>query len=182
MRIFLTGVACVGKTTIGKDLSALLGYAFFDLDAEVEQFYGKPIPRLQSECLTMSIYREKAAAVLKRLLQQTADQDCVIALPPSGLMDGCWRVLRKGWGPVAVLSDTPKNILAKITFYDDDSRRIEKTLTDMEKKHYLSEIKKDIAYFRRSYRRADFIIDIAGLGPAESAAKLARHLGLTHET
>jgi shikimate kinase len=33
MRIFLTGVSCVGKTTIGAKLAGLLGIAFFDLDS-----------------------------------------------------------------------------------------------------------------------------------------------------
>ena len=32
MRIFLTGVSCVGKSTIGERLAGLLGIAFFDLD------------------------------------------------------------------------------------------------------------------------------------------------------
>jgi len=39
MKIFLLGVSCVGKTTIGKRLAERLGYAFFDLDTEIEQFY-----------------------------------------------------------------------------------------------------------------------------------------------
>ena len=35
MRIFLTGVSCVGKTTIGRRLSELLDLGFFDLDEEL---------------------------------------------------------------------------------------------------------------------------------------------------
>jgi shikimate kinase len=38
MRIFLTGVACVGKTTIGAKLADLLHYQFFGLDVEIEAF------------------------------------------------------------------------------------------------------------------------------------------------
>lgn len=34
MRIFLTGVGCVGKTTIGKKMGKLLGVRFFDLDPD----------------------------------------------------------------------------------------------------------------------------------------------------
>ena len=47
MKIFITGVACVGKTTIGARLAALLGYQFFDLDIEIERFFGAPIARLR---------------------------------------------------------------------------------------------------------------------------------------
>jgi adenylylsulfate kinase-like enzyme len=32
MRIFLAGISCVGKTTIGARLAGLLKYRFFDLD------------------------------------------------------------------------------------------------------------------------------------------------------
>jgi shikimate kinase len=34
MRIFLTGVSCVGTTTIGKKMGKLLGVRFFDLDPD----------------------------------------------------------------------------------------------------------------------------------------------------
>ena len=33
MRIFLTGVGCVGKSTIGKKMAELLGIRFFDIDS-----------------------------------------------------------------------------------------------------------------------------------------------------
>jgi hypothetical protein len=39
MRIFLTGVGCVGKTTIGINLAELLDVNFFDLDDEIEMFF-----------------------------------------------------------------------------------------------------------------------------------------------
>jgi hypothetical protein len=40
MRIFITGVACVGKTTIGREFADLIDVNFFDLDFEVEKFFG----------------------------------------------------------------------------------------------------------------------------------------------
>jgi shikimate kinase len=39
MRIFLAGVSCVGKTTIGAQLAGLLECGFFDLDIEIERFF-----------------------------------------------------------------------------------------------------------------------------------------------
>jgi shikimate kinase len=51
MRIFLTGVGCVGKTTVGRELATLLNVAFFDLDYEIEQLFGTSIERLQEEFL-----------------------------------------------------------------------------------------------------------------------------------
>ena len=69
--------------------------------------------------------------------------------------------------------DKPENILNQITFYDIDSRPIEKRLTEKEKLFYLREIKKDIAYFRKSYDRADLRVDISGMS-AEAAAEKVR--------
>jgi len=95
MRIFLIGAACVGKTTIGRRLAELLNLAFFDLDEEVEEFFGTSIERLQKKFLTMPTYREEAAKVLRRILERPDSRDSVIALPPSGLMGGYWRVMKK---------------------------------------------------------------------------------------
>jgi shikimate kinase len=39
-RIFLTGVSCIGKTAVGEALAALLRVDFFDLDGEVEKYFG----------------------------------------------------------------------------------------------------------------------------------------------
>jgi shikimate kinase len=172
MRIFITGVACVGKTTIGVKLAGLLGYQFFDLDTEIERFFGAPIPRLRQRFLTQYSFHVEAAKALKHVLSRKDSQDCVIALPPGGLMDAYWRVVKTVKAAIVVLQDTPENILKRITFYDDDSHPIDKTLTDREKRYYLREIKADMTYFRRTYRRANLTVDIAGLGPEAAAQKI----------
>ncbi|MFH1932429.1 MAG: shikimate kinase [Pseudomonadota bacterium] len=176
MRIFLTGIGCVGKTTIGSILSSRLGYRFFDLDEEIERFFGTSIERLQNKFLTIHSYRNEASTALVHILSQPNSQDCVIALPPSGLMGGFLRVVKKAAGMSVVLTDTPENILNRITFYDIDSRLIEKRLTQKEKHLYLREIKKDITYFRKTYDRADMEVDISGLDAEYSAEKVERSI------
>jgi shikimate kinase len=150
MRVFLTGVSCIGKTTIGAKLAALLGYPFFDLDDEIERFFGISIERLQNKFLMMHSYREEASKALVHILTRADSEDSIIALPPSGLMGGFWRVVKKAKGTVIVLTDEPENILQRISFYDIDSRPIHKHLTEKEKRLYLREIKKDITYFRKT--------------------------------
>jgi shikimate kinase len=176
MRIFITGVGCVGKTTIGAMLASRLGYTFFDLDEEIEKFFGTSIERLQNRCLTMHSYREEAAKALVHILSNPESNDCVIALPPSGLMGAYLRAVRKAEGTTVVLTDTPENILDRIRFYDIDSHPIEKRLTEKEKQLYLREIKKDITYFRKTYGRADLQVDISGLDEEKATTKVEQLL------
>ena len=172
MRIFLTGVGCVGKTVIGKKMGELLGVRFFDLDDEVESFFETSIERLQNRFLTIHSFRNEAAKALVHLLGRPESRDCVIALPPSGLMGGYLRAVKKANGITVVVTDKPENILARIRLYDIDSRPIEKKLTPKEKKLYLREIKKDITYFRTSYQRATLQVDISGLNADQAARKV----------
>lgn len=171
-RIFLTGVGCVGKTTVGRELAALLGVTFFDLDHEIEIFFDTSVERLQNKFLTNHSYRDEAAKALVHLLNRPASRHSVIALPPSGLMGGYLRAIKKSDGITVALSDKPENIVQRITFYDIDSKLIEKKLTPEEKRLYLREIKKDITYFRKTYERAHLRVDISNLDPEQAASRV----------
>jgi shikimate kinase len=172
MRIFLIGVGCVGKSTIGEKLGELLGVHFFDLDKEVESFFETSIERLQDRFLTMHSFRIEAAKALVHLLSRPDSRDCVIAMPPSGLMGAYLQTIKKADGITVVITDKPENILARITFYDIDSRPIEKDLSPREKKLYLREIKKDMTYFKKSYQRATLHVDISGLNADQATQKV----------
>ena len=180
MRILLTGVGCVGKTTIGRMLAELLEVPFFDLDHEIETFFGISIERLQDRFLTTHSYRNEASKALVHLLNRPESQHSVIALPPSGLMGGYLRAIKKATGIAVVLSDKPESILERITFYDVDSKQIEKDLTAEERILHLKEIKKDISYFRTSYERAHLYVDIRDLD-AEQATRRVRDTILTFD-
>ncbi len=118
MRIFLAGVSCVGKTTIGARLAGLLEYRFFDLDVETERFFGTSIERLRNRHLTSHDFRLVASQALKDVLSREDSCNCVIALPPSGLLGGYWKVVNETRdATIVVLRDTAENILGRITFY-----------------------------------------------------------------
>jgi len=168
--LFVTGVACVGKTTIGARAANLMGLTFFDLDHEVETFFHTSIERLQERFLTPHSYSNEAAKALLYLLARPESRHSVIALPPSGLMGGYLQAIKRSAGLVVALWDKAENILDRITFYDIDSRPIERRLTAGEKRLYLREIKKDMTYFGKTYARAHLCIDIAGLD-VEAAAR-----------
>jgi shikimate kinase len=177
LRVSLVGVSCVGTTTIGRMLGDRRGCPFFDLDEEVERHFGLSIERLQARFLTGYSYRKECAAVLERVA--TANPDCVIALPPSGLRDAFLRVVRRVPCVTVAVHDTPENILERITFYDIDSQPIDRHLTGQERILYLKEIKADISYFKRSHERADLQVSITGLDPEASAAAIDARLGRT---
>ena len=54
-----------------------------DLDEEIEDYYEKPIERIQDEYLTMNGFKKKASIVLDRLFSKNVDS--VISGTPSGL-------------------------------------------------------------------------------------------------
>jgi shikimate kinase len=172
VKVFLVGVSCVGKTTLGAKLASLMGYPFFDLDHEIETLFGKPLERLQADCLSKQAFRKKACQALRHILAQPQTENVVVALPPSGLMGEYPGIIKRAGGIAVVLEDTPENILARITFYDVDSRPILKKLTETEKRHYLRTIRLNITYFNRTYKKADVTVDISGLELMASVRKV----------
>ena len=179
-RVALVGVSCVGKTTVGRRLADVLACPFIDFDEAIETHYGSPLGRVKGGFLTQTSFRRAAAPIIARRLAGFADQGFVLALPPSGLHAPHYRMLRSAAATIVELRDSPQNILRRVTFYDDDSRPVTVPLTPKARRYYLSEIRKDIAYYRPFYRNADLSFDIAGRSAAEAALGLADALGLTH--
>ncbi|MES9856364.1 MAG: shikimate kinase [Sedimenticola sp.] len=178
MRIFLTGVGCVGKTTIGAQLAQITDRIFFDLDVEIERFFSMSIDQLQHLYWMPHDFRKEAAKALSHILGLPESNNAVIALPASGLMGGYWNVVKRTAGLKVVVLDTPENILQRIVFYDANSKLTDKRLTSEERPLYLKEIKKDIAYFKKSYARADLQISIDGLDVEQAAQRLLDQLAL----
>ncbi|MEQ8240924.1 shikimate kinase [Marinoscillum sp.] len=161
MILYLVGISCIGKTTIGKMLADKIGYSFFDLDREIQDYYKKPIERIQDEYLTMNGYRKKASVVLDRLFSKNIDS--VVSGTPSGLKFSYLQVYKRHRDKELLsicLNDSFENVLDRLTFYDKDSNPIAERLDESKKKRYLKEIQADYNYFKDSYKRADFQINI----------------------
>jgi len=167
VKIYLVGVSCVGKSTIGKLLAMELDFVFYDFDKEVEKYFGKPIECIQENFLFPYSYREETRIVLRELLNKKGNS--VIAACPSGLRDVYlreYKISRKNKENTLIsihISDKPENILERITFYDKESRLLNKKLSEKEKGLYLKEIKKDITFFNKFNNRADYEFNIEGL-------------------
>jgi shikimate kinase len=67
-RIFLIGYMGVGKTTLGKELAAKLGYQFIDLDHYIQGRYQKTINEIFAE-LGEPQFREIESRLLKEVAQ-----------------------------------------------------------------------------------------------------------------
>lgn len=180
MIIYLVGISCVGKTTIGKMLAEKIGFSFFDLDEEIQNYYKKPIERIQDECLSMNEYREKGSIVLDKLFSKNVDS--VISSTPSGLKYSYLQVYKRHKDKELFsicLNDSFENILDRLTFYDKDSNPITEELDEPKKKRYLKEIRADYNYFKDSYNRADFQINIDTVRLEKIPEMIIRKIGLT---
>ncbi len=176
MIIYLVGVSCVGKSTIGKLLADKIGFSFYDFDDEIEKYFGKPKEYILDEYMFLYSFREDTRVVLHDLLNKK--ENVVIAASPSGLRDIYLREYKKskkesGNSSISVhLSDKPENILKRITFYNKESKLINVELSDREKRLYFKEIKKDITFFKKFNSRADYEFSVNGLTLDEVPEKL----------
>ena len=152
MKIYIVGISCVGKTTIGRLLADNLKYPFYDLDEEVEKYYQKPIEKIQNEGFSIIEYRQQASVVLDNLLKIGGNS--VIAGTTAGLKDSYFRIYQKHKKSKDLISiniiDDPVNVLNRLTFYDADSKLYEKVLDEKMRKIYLKEIVADWKYFQKS--------------------------------
>lgn len=162
MIIYLVGISCVGKTTIGRMLAKTIGFTFFDLDTEIENFYQTSIERIQNACLGMHEFRKKGSIVLDQLFSKNIDS--VVSGTPSGLKFSYLSIYKKHKKDKELYSvhlyDSAENVLDRLTFYDKDSNPIIEPMDELKRKRYLHEIKADYNYFASSYERADFQVNI----------------------
>ncbi len=165
MIIYIVGMSCVGKSTVGRMLAEKLGFTFFDLDQEVEKYYQKPIERIQDETFTMNEFRRKASIVLDVLFAKNIDS--VIAGTPAGLKFAYLGVYKKYKMSSDLYSihllDTCENVLERLTFFDKDSKPDLRPMSDRERAWQLKELRADYAYFKSSLNRADLEINIENI-------------------
>ena len=66
-RIVLTGFMGAGKSTVGRLLAATLGWQFIDIDAEVEEKYGRSIAEIFAEAGEAAFRRRESAAIARAM-------------------------------------------------------------------------------------------------------------------
>jgi len=113
--IILTGFMATGKSTVGKELAARLGYEFLDLDSLIEGVAGMPISQIfatQGE--------ERFRAMESRMVEQAARRDaCVIATGGGAIMNpGNLEALKRS-GMLIALTAKLETILERLGTGED---------------------------------------------------------------
>ena len=175
MRVFLSGVGCVGKTTVGLRLAELMGLRFFDLDTEIERLFEMSIEQLHQKYWMPHDFRRSLQGALVNLGQtrKSAGRHRLAAERTDGRLSV---VIKKTQGLKVTLLDKPERILDRIVFYDVDSSPMDKRLTNEERPLYLKEIKKNITYFKKSYTRADLQVSIEDMDVEQAAHHILAQL------
>jgi shikimate kinase len=101
--VLLVGLMGAGKTTVGRQLARRLGFAFADLDLEIEQRTGVRIPII-FEMESEAGFRERETRMLKEIV---ARDDLVLATGGGVVLRPENRDLLKANGTVVYLNATP---------------------------------------------------------------------------
>jgi shikimate kinase len=108
--IILTGFMATGKSCVGRELAARLGYEFLDLDPLIEAEANMPISRIfatQGE--------ERFRAMESRMVEQVARRAaCVIATGGGAIVNPRNLEALKRSGVVIALTAKPETILARV--------------------------------------------------------------------
>ena len=173
MRIYIVGVACVGKSTIGEAVAKKLGYRFIDFDFEVEGRMGEHISTIKNRHFNEHGYRDEVKYVLQDILREYKD-NVVISMPPGGMFGQYLGILKKNPDILTItLKDSAKNILKRLIFYDDQSKCIEEDIiNDSNRDAYYRSVKDDIDYFYTTHRKTKMKFHINGMNVEQSSEKL----------
>lgn len=117
-RIFLVGFMGAGKSSIGAALADRLGLRFVDLDEEISEKLGAPIPNIFADS-GEAAFRVAEREELERL---AGLEDVVVATGGGAFCDPVNRELIHGSGGFSVFLDLPWSLLRKRLARDHSER------------------------------------------------------------
>jgi len=173
MRILLVGVDCVGKDTLGKFLTEKWNYSYIYFIWEVEKRSGEYIEAINSKYLTNQAFRNDAKHIFSSIMNDYKD-NLVIAMPSSGLFREYYSILKNHPDVITVwVKDYAKNIMKRLTFYDEESKLIPDYDYESHYDYYYDDVKKDIEYYRATHKKAKIHFNINGMNAKDAGEALA---------
>lgn len=160
--VVVTGFMGTGKTTVGREVARRLGRPFVDMDAEIEAWTGKSIPRIFVED-GEAAFRQMEAALCEEL---SAQQGLVIATGGGALVDSNNRALMMKSGTVVCLTCDVDKILHRVNAGGNSDR----PLLNVADPH--AEIERLLEVRREAYAAIPWQIDTTGLSIEEVAARV----------
>ena len=166
MKVTLIGFMGSGKSTVGKELSKLLGFPFIDLDDLIVKEVGMSIPEI-FESFGEEKFREIESSLLKEVLLKKSEL-----------------ILSTGGGTpaykdnVKVINQLSKSVFLKTPFetlWERISKDKNRPLTKFGKEGLLELYTKRLPY----YERAHLIVECEGKKPKEIAEEIISKLSLT---
>jgi shikimate kinase len=179
MIIYLVGVSCVGKSTLGKLLANAYNFKFIDFDYEVMDTYHLNIDAIKREFeppLSDREYRNFVSPILDHLLYDESD-NMVIAMPPSGLFPEYKNILDKHKDILTVeLVDYVKSILNRLIYFDEDRKIWPIRISRQNRLYYENELKEDLKYYGQVNKSAMLKVHLSGKGIDDALAILDKQI------
>ena len=117
MHIFLYGASGSGKSTVGKLLSHALNLPFLDLDTQIEDVAGQPVPQIMTEQGEPAFRDAESNALQKAVL----GEEKVIALGGGALLRAENRALADAVGQIVLLDTGLPTLVARL-LQDENER------------------------------------------------------------
>jgi shikimate kinase len=162
--IVLCGFMATGKSSVGKELAALLGYDFLDMDAIIEAEAGMPIPEIFST-RGEPAFREMESRLVERLSKRIGG---VIATGGGTIVNRQNFENLKRSGITVALTADPETILMRAG--TGENRPM------LGKADHLQRIQDLLQQRSAAYSMADFSVDTSNRSISEVAAIIAGRL------
>ncbi len=151
MTILLFGVSNVGKTTVGKKIAKRLGYMFYDLDDEVKKHYNTTL-EVFVKSGTLNERDKKRGIVIRKIMNNPVNK--VFAISPIYYSINFNKYISKEDVLAIELQDFAESIFQRIVFSDEnDEIYKDDQYKYLHKRHFISDIKKDITCYKRSFAK-----------------------------